>query len=1031
MGKLVEALKKHMSAYKEYSKKPWINVETDPAAAYERLDTQVRLSKKRELAAQKLHSVLRALSPEQRLSFFRENVAPEKQQQGASRSFFDAAEKSDPQTFLTGNENNFGRPWQELIPILREFLGPKRTARAEEKLQPGEGDEKRVLRLFEAVPFADRQEFFNRAVTPERQQGWAKDYLEEKIAQGNNLIDFCSDSYYREGLGWERGLERLETMIPQQDLERIAGEIDNIPDPEQGDKLVQPEQARIEELRVQAGQDAEKQRLLEEAGKILTYPTIEYVQYLNEKNVSAAHGMDAMTRRLDKHDTTSFLNAPEFGDLPQRLPHFEAPAGEYPSYMPGEVMPPYREGVTNVERGLILSQEEQNKLRQAGKGTALSPKVRQAVLDITKGFDEIGEKKYWLPGVVNLVEGSQENPQKVEYLSEQKDKKYAFWPLAMAKRQLRKAVQDGNWDQIREYTEEYNRIKGITDKMMQIARETNPVPIGPENVNSTRDEQVPNQMNPVPTEYLEDYANHTRLNGAFVLYAVCKNLGVSVEQMLDDPGQVFLDYGKQMSQTRLLDSVKNEKPGVRLAKAMNAVQFHAEEGRWGAAVGMLNGRALSAVCSLCQNKEERIKVNGMGYAALSAASYEVGKELNRWRCLAEAEPEKKAALTQMAMLLPEEELDLDDLGQKLSQDGWEKTVNPAAKIDQLRKEGKLDYQALMDRSKALMEEATAAERGMTQGKQGASFYRQAALRNFRSILRTAPAAERQQPGYKALAAYTKELQETHIAKSIKNVKNFESGHSQLKEQIRTLEKEKSGWFLSKTNSPEYDRMMKHLRRFDAKLDLLAGKQRPDLDAAERQTIENSDPMELYRTAMFNCAQYSKEKSNYGNDNILHTAGRERNDAARNCVKLIGGLADAFHMRSPARKVMDDTEMELLTRRGSERWQSRNGKRLVAKYLCALSVECKDLNPELQKELFSEGRLDAAAEQMQNRPAFRQMAKNLGTNNMVGTLLRGNVGLTEAYQQAEHQVKHPKQGPAPQTSPEQKMEYWKNSPANSL
>ena len=81
----------------------------------------------------------------------------------------------------------------------------------------------------------------------------------------------------------------------------------------------------------------------------------------------------------------------------------------------------------------------------------------------------------------------------------------------------------------------------------------------------------------------------------------------------------------------------------------------------------------------------------------------------------------------------------------------------------------------------------------------------------------------------------------------------------LSTEYTTLQKEKSGWFLSKTNTPEYNNMMKNLKLFGAKLEMINGQQpKETLTEEELAAVKNTNVDVLYANAKQGCYNYGPQ-----------------------------------------------------------------------------------------------------------------------------------------------------------------------------
>ena len=787
------------------------------------------------------------MTPEQRLQFFNETFNEGRKQSLALshyRSQLMAAENADQRSgglkaFLA-DDNNFGKPLAERLPIMEKFLSAEDLAAVDKALGPNADPAERALRIFKKIDRRQHDRFYEETVSPERKTQYMAEYFENSIRRGSIGDLLLNNTGYQKGKTWIDGVEVMEKLMDPQLVDETVRKIESLVPPQQDpNRTFKPDHGRIEELRAgispEDPQAQEKQALLDRADQILIYPTEDYRQHLDRKTdtIARQQGLQTLVDGYIYTQTTRFLGQAEGGKYLDKLPHAPTSSG-YVYYDPVTVIPAHR--YHNWPRGVDLNDQEFDAIKNFGKGP-MNPDSRQAILDIVKCFEEIGEKKYWVRGVVGVVEGS-----------EQGDKKYAFWPLVIAKKNLADAVQEGDFDKIRASAAEYDRCKAITDKMMEAANRVSKDPIFCGNLNSTREELDHISPNPMPTEYLEDYAGHSRVNGVFLLYALSKNTGVPVERILDDPAGVMQELAEKHLNDGQLSSQKGKPIGARLVHGFDEKLQTEKKHEWDANQGFLV-RALSTAAGFLPTDAERIRQAGQIYGALAAANYAVGRENVLWQALAQASQEKKQIVTQLAMLLPEEEFDLIEAGKKLGQEDWSKQLDPVSAIKRLQKEGKLDYSALVDRSKQILTEADAAlpkedaDRDPTRELPSLKLYQKAALRNYHQIMRTVPPEQRQGEGYKKMAAHAVELQDELIRKSIEEDDSFGQNRETVNEQIRRLETEKTGWFLSSENSPEYTRMVKRVKLFNLKLDMLSGK-----EVTPESTGLNAESLEKFRKA---------------------------------------------------------------------------------------------------------------------------------------------------------------------------------------
>ena len=1047
MGKLLDALKKRRKELDDYINQPHPSYEENPRKAYEFIHKVNDLNYLMTQSGEILTDAFTQMTPEQRLQFFKENLNNARKARLSEAHFNSrlaeaanaAPDDAGLRTFFS-DEKNFGRPLAELLPMMEQALKPNEREELNRELGQGADPVARAVGIYHKMDYNQRGRIFNEMVTPERRDQYFGEYIESSVRKGKIGGLLLNDGAYQQGKTWIDGVEALEKLMAPELIEQTTAKVEGLVPPQQlTNKTFEPYRDRIDELRAgiapEDPQAQEKQELLDRAAKILVYPTQTYLHHLDAKTQSVAGqtGLQSLADGYGYAANVKFLNQTLDAELLNKLPHQTSSTG-FEDYDAVNVVPRHRQN--KIIKGTDLNDQEVEELRKQSAGE-MNPEARRAILDVLHGIEEMGEKKYWINGVVSVIEGTPENPTKVQYASEQGDKKYAFWPLVNAKKALAAAVKKGDFAQIREATAECERCRAITDKMMEAANRSTKDPIFCGNINSTRDEQDLVSPNPMPTEYLEDYAGHSRVNGVFLLHALSKNTGVPAERFLDDPAGTMQELGRQFINGSLLSSQKGKPLGARLVHGFDDKLQNRKEIEWNFKQGFFN-RAMSTVAGFLPTEEERVRDIGRRYCAVAAANYEVGKENVAWKCLSNASGEKKQIVTQLALLLPEEEFDLTDVGRKLGKDDWSKHLNPVSTIDRLQKEGKLDCGALVDRSKQMLEDANAALQNHNElrleGEEAPSLtlYQKAALRNYHQIMRTAPAELRQTEGYKKMAAHAVELQDELIRKSAKGYEHMEAHRAEIGQAIAVLGQEKSGWFLSKKNSDEYDIMMNRIKRFNVKLDMLTGKEvTPEstgLNAEELEQLRKTDTSDLLFDAKRACFNYASEKTKKGTGSIIHEAGVQRYKSAIFCFNALGAIGENLGIRSPAMSLKDKMELETLRFRSGKKWTQQDTEISAAKIIYAMSLQFKGVPEEKQEKLLEEEHLNAAVEKIRSDPAFKKMVRNEGASGLADKIIEGTSRLTEAYMKASEQIRNPQAGKQPQRTNQQKIEFWRDSPS---
>ena len=1011
MGKLLDALQRRQQALEAHKQQPHRPYELDPIAGYAYVTKLTELNYLNQKANRLLVGALVSLGREQREAIFRVLLSDDALQSFGERRFREllesAAHAKQPETELARVLSAPGfltLPLPALLPEIKKMLGPK------QRTSDTEGSPAlQIARMLPRLSARQRDMLFERFVRPEVKERFAFDILERQVEA--NKIDgvLKNQRFHRSSKDYWDAVAAIERSIGPEQAEALAVRIDGLLSPERSaDKYVRPREAELQGLRRSIApedpQAAQKLALLQKAGEILVYPTNEYLEYLDAKDnseIAGEKGLKSANMTLSYYTLNQFLAKLSGGKFLEKLPHEMSNYAGYNLYSPDEAAP--RHFKTTRYVGVDLSEEEQAELREAGRAP-MDPQVIQAVERIAENIEALGEKKYWRPGVVELKEGTWQEPVRVQYLGEQGNKKYAFWPLVIAKEAVDKAVQAGDWQQLQQATAEYERCKTHTDEMLRITNALTNEPSFPGNLNSTRTE-LSGALNPMPIEYLEDYPGHSRVNGVFLLYAMSKNTGVPIRDLMEKPGDMLWKLGQDFIHKELAGLQPDKPLGARLAFSFDRKQKAALVQKWNA-IKMPLSRGLSAVVGLMPNQAEREKAAGRNYCAIAAANYEVGKDMVPWNNLSEAGPEQQRMIAQLAVLLPEEEFDLREMGLKLGREDWQQSLDPAAVMERLRREGKLDVEQIIARSRQLCADAFAqAASRRAEGQAGDNGdqvmpIQQGALELCEQLLKAASPRQLEIEPYRRLALHRRELRNGLFRARCADPRGklretlLEYGH-----EMDVLRREKSGYFLRKKNSKEYDEMMKPLGLLNAKLRQLSGDPMRDVPQETLAKLPELDVMEQLEAAKKGCFLYACRKSENGTSNLLHEAGMDRFQAAARSFYLLGEISDQMGLRSPAKRLCDNVQLSTLLRRRQMTFEKGSCERAAARILYAKSVERDNLPFEEQEKLLEKERLNKAIEGIMKQPSFRQMVKNEGVEGLAQKLIQGGEYIQEAYRQA--------------------------------
>ena len=367
--------------------------------------------------------------------------------------------------------------------------------------------------------------------------------------------------------------------------------------------------------------------------------------------------------------------------------------------------------------------------------------------------------------------------------------------------------------------------------------------------------------------------------------------------------------------------------------------------------------------------------------------------------------EKLQCLAQQFMIYSESGNTLEDLAGNVQGRNWKKNFNIQKILTREDSYSRIGLPDLLKRIRTTMNEVPETE-------EEKAFFKEAALetckayRDYRQVYK-----ETDDPDQQELLKLTGELQEEVTAEAVKkpDIKDLSDS---LATEYNTLKKTKTGWFLSSTNSPEYNNMMKHLKLFNAKLDILRGDQpKETLTAEELKTVNETGVGELYANARQGCYNYGTLKTKSGTGSILHTAGTERFKASMNMISKLGDLGKKLHLDNSATAVRDNTQLEVLKHRRDGAWLKENIEDAVAKTICTQAI-LNERRPEFVQRSQLEGdALKAQMDKIKAHKGFRKMMGSFKSDRLADAVINGGNDLYDLYNAASKAVKEPGKGAA--------------------
>ena len=382
------------------------------------------------------------------------------------------------------------------------------------------------------------------------------------------------------------------------------------------------------------------------------------------------------------------------------------------------------------------------------------------------------------------------------------------------------------------------------------------------------------------------------------------------------------------------------------------------------------------------------------FARAVMATMDLDSEKSIMECFREKVPaddpdrkEKLQRFAQQCMIRQGSLLDPEDIAGKLQNKNWKKTVSaPETAIGEARG-GRLKMYTVVPRIREAMEIAETDEEK--------ELFREAALQTIKDIKPCYTEASFNGEQGREIREYAQKLQEELTADGLKK-----EAARQLRESLageyRTLEKEKTGWFLSKKNTNEFNDMMDGLRLFNAKLDLLEGKKPAGLTPQELEMVKNTDAKTLYDEARTGCYNYGCKKTTNGKKGFVHDAGTERFGASMKTLSQLNELGKQLHLADPASALRNDVQLELLQHRRDKKWMAENIEDVAAKAICSQVLQIKDVPAYQQRGRLSGDDLQKQLESIKSSAAFKQMIKNVGPDGVADAVIKSGNALAEAY-----------------------------------
>lgn len=350
--------------------------------------------------------------------------------------------------------------------------------------------------------------------------------------------------------------------------------------------------------------------------------------------------------------------------------------------------------------------------------------------------------------------------------------------------------------------------------------------------------------------------------------------------------------------------------------------------------------------------------------------------------------EKLIRAAQFFMLNPEYKCDPGAMNRQLRGQDWEQLdpqAGPREKPDRIRPD------LILPRMKTVQET-------IPDTPEDAAIFRKAALQICRDLKHFLPADAWEREHNKAFLQYANELQEQAVKEGLKE------SHTQellagLAEEQTILNREKSGFLMSKTNTPEHNAMTKGLKLFQAKVAMLQGKEPQGLTEQEKALVQRSDTRSLFDQARKSCYNYGCLKTKNGRSGFVYEAGENRFKSSMRALNKLNDLGRALNLTQPAEHLRDEAQRELLEHRRDGNWLAANAANYAAKTMYAQTLLNKGASVAEQERRLEAGALEERVDRMKKHASFKKMLKTAEPKGLADAAIKGVTHLAALHQQA--------------------------------
>ena len=670
----------------------------------------------------------------------------------------------------------------------------------------------------------------------------------------------------------------------------------------------------------------------------------------------------------------------------------------------------------------------------------LSEDAINGISDVMKDFDspeyvnDNGSMEY--SGSMTLFAGQKQGDR--IYMPELNEKYYAFIPLANAKTKLREAVDSGDMDAIKKADEEFVKIDNKMTSMMNKIKDpkNNHGMLFDGNVNPTRSSTAM-----MPSKFVEDPVNATKLNTLYTMHVLGKNTNMDPMEFVKEPVKAPIKAYEQYKQANGVNSRK----GIGSSLCWN---MQASKGVFGETehsnyrnnydnyIEFARARGQNALLNFEPDKQKRDEFAALcGLGAYTAAQYsrkemarfEVMEEISsgkKNRSMKETESmdetelrkanaqfakearEKRNALYENAALLSEDEFDMEKIADAFldpNTDAWRSKLSVADKLKP-EKLWDLDLNELAKRPEEIIrqhdEEMLKSE--VFQSSFDRNEFLVSSFGVYSNIIKNASADLRGTEGFR-------KLQET--VRNMPNLATDPSTKALLNAGVKTLDD--PNYFKSLSTSKK-DRILSgdSGAYTEMKDSIEALENRTESMMTVPKTMDDTEFLKKgasFEKALNEAAEktfaYASSRSKFGSKTSFSAeSGRQRVEESYQTLDKIYKLQDEAGLRSHARKIYEDSRLELMKNRSNKQWLEQNGmeyvKRMVnGKRIMDAGIPDKDI-----ENAFKPDNWESISQSIGKNKGFADFVKGKKLDAIVGEALSGGKSFKRAVSGMTQNIK---------------------------